>query len=175
MKLNVKHQNATINQDRIDIITVLLMKIRGYTEIQAYNVRKEQSVRYVGTLADFIRDVSPLVKLKLERSDFSFNALLRISRFSWCISHSFEVLLQLRNKTVDLEDPIVTSFDTNRICPLISSQFRNYRKNWLGCLYEVSCQCNVKEDSKEIDYFYRRNLSIAVMVLFLLNSVIRHY
>ncbi|XP_075240498.1 uncharacterized protein LOC142335962 isoform X3 [Convolutriloba macropyga] len=56
MKLNVKYQNAALNQDRIDIVCVLLMKIRGYFEMQAFNVRKEQTVRYVGTLADFIRD-----------------------------------------------------------------------------------------------------------------------
>ena len=66
MKLNVKYQNAALNQDRIDIVCVLLMKIRGYFEMQAFNVRKEQTVRYVGTLADFIRDVSHSSSLLLK-------------------------------------------------------------------------------------------------------------
>ncbi len=57
MKTNVKLQNAQLNQDRIDIISVLLMKIRGYSEIQAYNVRKEQTVRFMATLTDFFRQV----------------------------------------------------------------------------------------------------------------------
>ena len=71
MKLNVKYQSAALNQDRIDIVCVLLMKIRGYFEMQAFNVRKEQTVRSVGTLNDFIKDVSYLQQKSAYHSSLS--------------------------------------------------------------------------------------------------------